>query len=66
MYRESFTLYTCLGWGVTERKRPLGRPRREGSDTVKMDHEEVGWEGVDWISVVEYRDIQKVVVHTAI
>ena len=53
------------GGGVTERKRPLGRPWREWSDTVKVDHEELGWEVVDWISVVEYRDIQKAVVHRA-
>jgi hypothetical protein len=40
------------------------KPRREWNDTVKMDHEEMGWEGLDWINVAEYRDIWTVVVST--
>jgi len=51
--------------GITEGKRPLGIPRCEWNDAVKIDHEEIGWDGVDWINVAEYKNIREVVVHTA-
>ena len=38
-----------------ERKRPLGRPRRRCED-IKMDLQEVGCEGMDWINVAQDRD----------
>jgi hypothetical protein len=31
----------------SERKRPLGRPRRRWEDNIKMDIKEVGWGGLD-------------------
>jgi hypothetical protein len=31
--------------GKPEGKRPLGRPRRRWEDGIKMDLEEIGWEG---------------------
>jgi len=34
--------------GKPEGKRPLGRPRHRWEDNIKMDLQEVGWEGVDW------------------
>jgi hypothetical protein len=36
--------------GKPEGKRPLGRPRRKW-DGIRMDHTEIGWEGVDWIQL---------------
>jgi hypothetical protein len=33
-----------------EGKRPLGRPRRRWEDGIKMDLEEIGWGGVEWIT----------------
>jgi len=30
-------------------KRPLVRTRRRWANNIKMNHSEVGWEGVDWI-----------------
>jgi hypothetical protein len=33
--------------GKSERKRPLGRPRRRWVDNVRMDLGEVGWGDVD-------------------
>jgi len=30
-------------------KRPLGRPRRRWDDNIKMDPQEVGCGGMDWI-----------------
>ena len=35
--------------GKPEGKRPLGRPRRRWEDNIKMDLQEVGCEGMDWI-----------------
>ena len=32
-------------------KKPLGRPRLRWEDTIKIDLQEVGWEGVDWIDL---------------
>jgi hypothetical protein len=36
--------------------RPLGRPRCGQEDNIKMDLQEVGWGGMDWISLVQYGD----------
>jgi hypothetical protein len=38
------------------RKRPLGRPRRRWVDNIKIDHREIGWDGVDWIDLAQDRD----------
>ena len=35
--------------------RPLGRPRRRWEDNIKMDLQEVGCEGMDWIEVAQDR-----------
>jgi hypothetical protein len=37
--------------GKSERKRPLGRPRRRWVDDVQMDITETGWDGMDWIDL---------------
>jgi len=37
-------------------KRPLGRPRRRWEDNTKMDLQEVGCGGVDWIELRQDRD----------
>ena len=37
-------------------KRPLGRPRRRWEDNIKMDLQEVGGGGGDWIELVQNRD----------
>jgi len=36
-----------------EGKRPLGRPRRRWGDNIKMDIQEVGCGGMDWIELVQ-------------
>jgi hypothetical protein len=43
-----------------EGKRPLGRPRRRWEDNIKMDLQEVGCEGMDWIDLTQDRDIWRV------
>jgi hypothetical protein len=42
--------------GKCEGKRPLGRPRRRWEDNIKMDLREVGYGGMDWIELAQYRD----------
>jgi len=42
--------------GKPEGKRPLGRPRRRWEDNIKMDLQEVGFGGMDWIEVAQDRD----------
>ena len=42
--------------GKLEGKRPLGRPGLGWKDNIKMDLQEVGWEGMDWIDVAQDRD----------
>jgi hypothetical protein len=42
--------------GKPEGKRPLGRPRRRWVDNIRMDHGEIGWDGVDWIGLAQDRD----------
>jgi hypothetical protein len=42
--------------GNPEGKRPLGRPRRRWVNNIKMDHREIGWDGMDWIDLAQDRD----------
>ena len=37
-------------------KRPLERPRRRWEDDIKMDLQEVGCRGMDWIELAQDRD----------
>jgi len=41
--------------GKPEGKRPLGRPRHRWEDNIKMDLQEVGCGGVDWIELAQNR-----------
>jgi hypothetical protein len=42
--------------GKPEGKRPLGRPRRRWEDNIKLDFQEVGCAGMDWIELAQDRD----------
>jgi hypothetical protein len=42
--------------GKPEGKRPLGRPRRRWEDNIRMDLQEVGCGGMDWIGLAQDRD----------
>jgi hypothetical protein len=42
--------------GKSEGKRPLERPRHTWEDNIKMDIQEVGCGGMDWIELAQDRD----------
>jgi hypothetical protein len=42
--------------GKPEGKIPLERPRHRWEDSIKMDLQEVGCGGMDWIELAEDRD----------
>jgi hypothetical protein len=37
-------------------RRPLGRSMHRWKDDIKMDLQEVGWEGMDWTAVAQEKD----------
>ena len=51
--------------GEPEGKRPLGRPRRRWEDNIKMDLQEVGCGGMDWIELAQDRGKWRAVVNAA-
>jgi hypothetical protein len=39
-----------------EERRPMGRPRHRWEDNIKMDLQELGCGGIDWIELDQDRD----------
>jgi hypothetical protein len=49
--------------GRPEGKRPLGRPRHRWEDNIKVDLQEVGCVGMDWIELGQDRDVRRALVN---
>ena len=52
--------------GKPEGKRPLGRHRRRWEDNHKMDFQEVGCGGMDWIELAQDRDRLRALVNAVV
>jgi hypothetical protein len=46
-----------------EGKRPLGRPTLRWEDNIRMDLQEVGCGGLDWIGLAQDRDRWRAIVN---
>jgi hypothetical protein len=48
----------CIGfwWRKPGGNRPMGRPRRRWESNIKIDLQEVGCGGMDWIGPAQDRD----------
>ena len=42
--------------GRPEGRTPIGRPKHRREDNIKIDLQEVGWGGTDWIAPAEDKD----------
>ena len=51
--------------GKPEGRRPLGRPRRRWEDNIKMNLEEVGCLGMEWIELAQDRHRWRALMNTA-
>jgi hypothetical protein len=61
--RKGRGVYRVL-MGTPEEKRPLGRRRRRWEDNIKMDLQEVGCEGIDWIELAQDKDMWRALANT--
>jgi len=50
--------------GKPEGNRPLVKPRHRWEDNIKIDLQEVGCGGVDWIELAQDRDRRQATVNT--
>jgi hypothetical protein len=48
--------------GKPEGKIPLGRPKRRWEDNIRMNLQEVGCGGLDWIRLAQDRDRWRAIV----
>jgi hypothetical protein len=52
--------------GKAEGKRPMGRPRRRWEDNIRMNLQEAGCGGMDWIRLAQDRDRWRAIVNAVI
>jgi hypothetical protein len=49
-------VHTRFWWGDLREGDHLGHPGVDVEDNIKMDLQEVGWGGMDWIELAQDRD----------
>jgi hypothetical protein len=53
MYKREEKCIHCFFWrGESEGKKLMGRPRCSLENIFKVDHQEMGWDGMYWIHLV--------------
>ena len=62
---EGRSVYRVLT-GKPEGKRPLGKHRRGWENNIKMDLQEVGCGGMDWIELAQDRDRWRALVNVVV
>jgi hypothetical protein len=43
-------------WWESQKERQLGKQKRRWVDSIKIDHTEIGWVGMDWFDLAQDRD----------
>jgi len=61
---ETGEMHTGFCWGCLREKNPLARPSPRWKDNIKVDLQEVGWGGRDWIDLAEDGDRWPALVNT--
>jgi hypothetical protein len=61
--REKRNAYRIL-LGKSERKTQQGRPSHRWVGNIKMDVKKIGWDGMDWIDLVQDRGQWRSLVNT--
>jgi hypothetical protein len=49
--------------GKLKGKKPTGRPRRRWEDGIRMDIRKIGWGSVEWIQMIQDRDVWRALVN---
>jgi hypothetical protein len=62
---ERRSVYTVLV-GKPKGKRRLGRHRRRWEDNIKMELQEVGCDGMDWVDLAQDRDGWRALVNAVV
>ena len=50
-------MHRGVWWGNLRVSDYLGDPDVDGGDNIKMDLQEVGWEGMGWIDLSQVREV---------
>jgi hypothetical protein len=56
MYEREEKCIQCFLGGKSEGKKLMGRPRCSLENIFKVDHQERGWDDMDWIRMVVVKD----------
>jgi hypothetical protein len=52
-------MHTKFWWEAVKEKDPIGGSKHRWEDNIKIDLKEIGWQDVDWIYLVQNRDLHR-------